>query len=77
MKPRTLANHISRVAILRLNYDPRRAHALARESFRLRPLQPALLAALALSILGTNPYRWVFVRMVRRFDRFYLGRAEI
>jgi len=77
MKPRTLAKHISRVAILLLNYDPRRARALAWESFRLRPLQPSLLAALALSILGTNFYRWVFVRMVRRFDRFYLGRAKI
>ncbi len=77
MKPRTLAKHVSRVAILLLNYEPRRARALAWEGFRLRPLQPALLAALALSILGTNAYRWGFVRMVRRFDRFYLGRAEI
>jgi glycosyltransferase involved in cell wall biosynthesis len=76
MKPRTLAKHISRVAILLLNYDPRRARALAWEGFRLRPFQPALLAALALSILGTNSYRWVFVRIVRRFDRSYLGRAE-
>jgi glycosyltransferase involved in cell wall biosynthesis len=77
MKPRTLAKHISRVAILLLNYDPRRARALAWEGFRLRPLQPSLLAALALSMLGTHSYRWVFGKMVRKFDRFYLGRAKI
>ncbi len=77
MKPRTLAKHISRVAILLLNYDPRRARALAWEGFRLRPLQPALLGALSLSMLGVGPYRWVFGTMVRRFDGFYLGRARI
>ena len=77
MKPRTLTKHISRVAILLFNYEPRRARALAREGLRLRPLQPALLAALALSTLGVERYRWVFGKMVRRFDRFYLGRARI
>jgi len=77
MKPRTLAKHISRVTILLLNYDPRRARALAWEGFRLRPLQPALLGALSLSMLGVDPYRWVFGAMVRMFDRFYLGRARI
>jgi glycosyltransferase involved in cell wall biosynthesis len=77
MKPRTLAKHISRVAILLLNYDPRRARALAWEAFRLQPLQPALLGALSLSMLGVDPYRWVFGTMVRVFDKFYLGRAKI
>ncbi len=76
MKPRTLAKHISRVAILLLNYDPRRARALAWEAFRLQPLQPALLGALSLSMLGVDSYRWVFGTMVRTFDRFYLGRAK-
>ena len=77
MKPRTLAKHISRVAILLLNYDPRRARALAWERFRLQPLQPALLGALSLSMLGVNPYRRVFVTTIRMFDKFYLGRARI
>jgi len=77
MKPRTLTRHISRVAILLLNYEPRRARALAREGLRLRPLQPALWAALALSTLGVDSYRRVFGIMVRRFDRHYLGRARI
>ena len=77
MKPRTLTKHISRVAIMLLNYEPRRARALAWQGLRLRPFQPALLAALALSALGVERYRWVFGKMVRRFDRFYLGRARI
>jgi len=77
MKPRTLTKHLSRVAILLFNYNPRRARALAREGLRLRPVQPALLAALALSTLGGDAYRWVFGKIVRRFDRFYLGRAKI
>lgn len=77
MKPRTLTKHISRVAILLFNYEPRRARALAWEGLRLRPLQPALLAALALSTLGEERYRWVFGKMIRKFDRFYLGRARI
>jgi glycosyltransferase involved in cell wall biosynthesis len=77
MKRRTLAKHISRVAILLFNYDPRRARALAWEGLRLRPLQPALLGALALSTLGVEAYRWVFGKIVRMFDRFYLGRAKV
>ena len=77
MKPRTLAKHVSRVAILLFNYEPRRARALAWEGLRIRPFQPALLAAMAISTLGTNSYRRVFGRMARLFDRFYLGRARI
>jgi len=77
MKPRTLTRHISRVAILLFNYEPRRARTLAWEGLRLRPLQPPLWAALALSTLGVNSYRWVFGMMVRKFDRYYLGRARI
>jgi len=77
MTPRTLTKHISRVAILLFNYEPQRARALAWEGLRLRPPQPALLGALALSTLGVERYRWAFGKMVRRFDRFYLGRAKI
>jgi glycosyltransferase involved in cell wall biosynthesis len=77
MKPRTLTKHMSRVAILLFNYEPRRARALAWEGLRLRPLQPILWAALALSTLGVNSYRWMFGKLTRRFDRFYLGRARI
>jgi glycosyltransferase involved in cell wall biosynthesis len=77
MKPRTLVRHVSRVAILLFNYEPRRARALAWEGLRLRPLQPALLGAMALSILGTGCYRWVFRRMAKLGDRLYLGRAKI
>jgi len=77
MRPRTLSRHISRVAILLFNYEPRRARARAWEGLRIRPLQPELWAALALSALGVDSYRWVFGMMVRRLDRFYLGRARI
>jgi len=77
MKPPTLVKHTARVAILLLNYEPRRARALAWEGLRIRPLQPALLGAVAISTLGTNFYRRVFGTMVRLFDRFYLGRARI
>jgi glycosyltransferase involved in cell wall biosynthesis len=77
MKPRTLTRHLSRVAILLLNYDPRRARVLALEALRLRPLQPGLLAALALSTLGMDCYRWLFGRVIKSLDKHYLGRAKI
>jgi glycosyltransferase involved in cell wall biosynthesis len=77
MKPRTLVRHVSRVAILLFNYEPRRARALAWEGLRLRPLQPALVGALALSTLGTSCYRWAFKKLAKLGDRLYLGRAEI
>jgi len=77
MQPRTLAKHVSRVAILLFNYEPRRARALAWEGIRLRPLQPALLVAIALSALGAKPYRWVFARLTKWFDPYYLGRTRI
>jgi len=77
MTPRTLAKHVSRVAILLFNYEPRRARTLAWEGLRLRPLQPTLLAAAALSAFGVKPYRWVFGKMARLLDPFYLGRAKI
>jgi len=77
MKSRTLARHVSRVAILLFNYDPRRARALAWEELRLRPLRTSLVAALALSTLGMGCYRWVFRKMAKLCDKLYLGRAEI
>jgi len=77
MKPHTLAKHLSRVAILLFNYDPRRARALALEGLRLRPVQPSLVAALTVSTLGMNSYRWLFGRMAKWYDKFYIGRATI
>ncbi len=77
MKPRTLAKRLSRVAILLFNYEPRRARALAWESLRLRPLQPSLVAALALSTLGLGCYRWVFRKMAKVRDKVHVGRAKI
>jgi GT2 family glycosyltransferase len=77
MKASTLARHLSRVAILLFNYEPRRARALAWEGLRLRPLQRSLLVALAVSTLGTSCYRWVYRTMARWRDRYYLGRARI
>jgi GT2 family glycosyltransferase len=77
MKPRTLAHHVSRVAILLFNYEPRRARALAWEGLRLRPIQPSLVVALALSTLGMGRYRWVFRKMAKLRDKHYLGRAKM
>jgi len=77
MKPRTLAIHLYRVTTLLFNYDPRRARALAWEGLRLRPLQPRLVVALAVSTLGMGCYRWVFRKMAKVLDKLYLGRAEI
>jgi len=77
MKPPTLTKHLSRVSILLLNYDRRRARALAWEALRLRPLQPGLLAALALSTLGMGCYRWLFGKVIKLLDRHYLGRARV
>jgi GT2 family glycosyltransferase len=77
MKPRTLAGHLSRVALLLFNYDPPRARALALEGLRLRPLQPMLVAALAASLLGRNSYRWLFRNVAKWRSRLYLGRARI
>jgi GT2 family glycosyltransferase len=77
MEPRTLARHLARVAIVLLNYDRRRARALAWEALRFRPLQPGLLAALALSVFGKDCYRWLFGRVIKLIDKHYLGRAKI
>jgi hypothetical protein len=77
MKPRTLAAHLSRVALLLFNYEPGRARALAWEGLRLRPFQPMLVAALAGSMLGMDSYRWLFRNVARWRSRLYLGRARI
>ena len=77
MKPRTLARHLSRVALLLFNYDPRRARALALEGLRLRPVQPLLVAGVAASILGVDFYRWLFGKMAKLCNKVYLGRARI
>jgi hypothetical protein len=77
MKPRTLAGHLSRVALLLFNYDPPRARALALEGLRLRPVQPMLVAALAASMLGRDSYRWLFKNVARWRSRLFLYRARI
>ena len=77
MKPRTLAKHLSRLAISLFNYEPRRARALAWESLRLRPFQLSLVVALALSTLGMNRYRWMFGKMAKVRDKVHVGRAKI
>jgi glycosyltransferase involved in cell wall biosynthesis len=77
MKPRTVVLHLSHIAPMLFNYEPRRARALAWEGLRLQPLQRALLGALAVSTLGTGFYRWVYRKMIKWRDRLYLGRARI
>jgi glycosyltransferase involved in cell wall biosynthesis len=77
MKPRTVALHLSRIAPMLFNYEPRRARALAWEGLRLQPLQRTLLGALVLSTLGLGFYRWVYRKMTTWRDRFYLGRVRI
>ena len=77
MKPRTVALHLSRVALLLFNYDPRRARALALEGLRLRPVQPLLVAGVAASILGMDFYRWLFRKVAKWQQGAYLGRARI
>jgi hypothetical protein len=77
MKPATLAKHLCRVAILLFNYEPRRARALAFAGLRLRPFQPMLVAAVAVSSLGVDPYRWLFGKATKLYDNAYFGRAKI
>jgi glycosyltransferase involved in cell wall biosynthesis len=77
MKPHTLARRLSRVALTLLNYEPRRARALAWEGLRLEPLQPRLVVALAVSTLGTGFYRWAYRKMAKGRDKTYLAQAEI
>jgi glycosyltransferase involved in cell wall biosynthesis len=77
MKPRTVALHLSRVALLLFNYDPRRARALALEGLRLRPVQPLLVAGVAASILGMGSYRWLFRKVAKWQQGAYLGRSRI
>jgi len=77
MKPRTLALHLSRAALLLFNYDPRRARALAWEGLRLRPVQPLLVAGVAASILGMGSYRWLFKKLTKWRQGPYIGRARI
>jgi len=77
MKPATLAKHLCRVAILLFNFEPRRARALAFAGLRLRPFQPWLVAAVAVSSLGVDPYRWLFGKVAKLYDNVYFGRAKI
>jgi glycosyltransferase involved in cell wall biosynthesis len=77
MTPCTLARQLTVVALLLFNYEPRRARALAWEGLRLRPLQPRLVAAFVLSVLGVTRYRWVYRRMTTWRKKLYLGRARI
>jgi GT2 family glycosyltransferase len=77
MKPRTLALHLSRAALLLFNYDPRRARALAWEGLQLRPVQPLLVAGVAASMLGMDFYRWLFKKLTKWRQGPYIGRARI
>jgi len=77
MKPRTLALHLSRAALLLFNYEPRRARALAWEGLRLRPAQPLLVAGVAASILGMDFYRGLFKKLTKWRQGSYIGRARI
>lgn len=77
MKPRTVALHLSRIALLLFNYDPRRARALAWEGLRLEPLQPLLIGGLAASVFGIHFYRWLFMRMSKWQRLSYLSQARI
>jgi glycosyltransferase involved in cell wall biosynthesis len=77
MKPRTLAKQLADITLMLFNYEPRRARALAWEGLRLRPFQPALVVALALSRLGMGCYRWAFRKMAKRRSKTYLGRARM
>jgi GT2 family glycosyltransferase len=77
MKPSTLARHVSRLALLLFNYEPRRARALAWEGLRLRPRQPLLVIALVLSPLGKGCYRWAYRKMVNARAKLFLARARL
>ncbi len=77
MKPRTVALHLSRIALLLFNYDPRRARALALEGLRLQPLQPLLVGGLVASILGMDFYRRLFMKMTKWQRESSLGQARI
>jgi GT2 family glycosyltransferase len=77
MPPPVLGKHLATLAIISLNFDLRGGRATAKEALRLRPLQPALLTALAASSLGTRMYRWLFSTYTRWRHGLYMGRARI
>jgi glycosyltransferase involved in cell wall biosynthesis len=77
MKPPILVRHLSRLALLLFNYEPRRARALAWEGLGLRPFQPKLMIALALSTLGRGCYRRAYTKLIKSRHKFYVGRAKI
>ncbi len=77
MPPDVLAKHLAGLAIVLFNYDLAGGWIKAREALRLRPLQPALLVALAASFLGTGTYTRLFRSFTRRFHALYIGRARI
>jgi glycosyltransferase involved in cell wall biosynthesis len=72
-----LANHLARLAMMLLNYDPPRGRELAFQALSLRPYQPTLLAALTTSLFGIGAYRRVFSTTVKFRHGVYVGRARI
>ena len=77
MPPATLAKHLGDQAGLLLNYDLPGGRKLGFESLRLRLLQPPLLAALMISLLGTGTYRTVFSQWARLRHGRYMGRVQV
>jgi glycosyltransferase involved in cell wall biosynthesis len=77
MPSRVLGKHLGTVAILLGNYDRQGAWQMALEGLKLHWFQPAVFAALAASLLGRGPYRYLFSKWTRRWHSLHIGRAKI
>jgi glycosyltransferase involved in cell wall biosynthesis len=76
MAQATLAKHLGEQAGLLLNYDIPGARKLGFESLGLKPLQPRLLAALGVSLLGSRAYRIAFSQWAKLRHGRYMGRVR-
>ncbi|MGA2985432.1 MAG: glycosyltransferase [Terriglobia bacterium] len=77
MSSSVLGKQLATLAILLFNYDPASARRTAFQALKLRPLQPALLMALAASFLGRRVYGWLFQGYTGHFHGLYIGRARV
>jgi len=77
MPPAILAKHLGDQAGLLLNYDLPGGRKLGFESLRLRLLQPPVLAALVVSLLGISAYRSVFSQFAKLRHGRYMGRVGV
>jgi glycosyltransferase involved in cell wall biosynthesis len=77
MSPRVLGKHLATLAVLLGNYDRQQAWQMAREGLKLCWFQPAVLVALAASLLGRGAYRFLFSKWTKCWHSLYIGRAEI